>query len=284
MNYGFGRGIPDDRWIFVNSRYINSPYMHNYIVPRSQNGVIVNNTTVINNVNVYNNTRYAAGPEKTEVEKFTGKTIRPQRLVTAETPGADRLENNAVHVYRPKVANNNVTTNSSTNNTIDRLRTRNNKNSLQRKPEVSNDNVENSLNSNRTNINRQRIDREVERPVTPPSINSSGNATSIEIERRRRSYNNSNETSGNTLNNNNVLRRRRIDNYQSNTDNSEQQRRVLPQRNNTFNDQSNQMDNRRPKDLPTTNPQFNRNTAPIQRRLNNEQGQNITLPRIKRQN
>ena len=52
----------------------------------SHNVTIIRNTTIINNTTVYNNRRFVAGPNRTEVENYTGRRIKPVRIVNSSKP------------------------------------------------------------------------------------------------------------------------------------------------------------------------------------------------------
>lgn len=93
-------GIPAERWVFVPRRYISYPNFNRYSVNRSRNTYIIRNTTIINNTSVYNNRRYVAGPDRVEVERYSGRVIRPVdvRSVT-RVNGNNR--NNSNRVYSP---------------------------------------------------------------------------------------------------------------------------------------------------------------------------------------
>lgn len=280
ISFGFGNGIPADRWIFVPRRYIASPYIHNYIVPRSRNNIIVRNTTIIKNVNVYKNTRYVVGPNRRDVERYTGQRIQQQRVVADNKPGPTRITNNSVHIYRPDIKKTNVTINknikaqppannngNNNNNQIDR--NRDNRNNNINRGSLNNENANDKVNENRQNRDNNidnpiKRDQPLNRVVTPPQNNSDN-----EKRNKPNLDNNNNDERRNARNfnapadNNALLRRRQNDNPDNNT--LQPQRSYTPPVNNNRDNRNNQMDNMRQSQPQRVNPsqgQLNRNITP----------------------
>jgi len=120
-----GNTIPYGRWVFTPHRYITSPQISRYYVPRTRNVTIIKNTTVINNVNVRNNVHYVSGPKKQDVERVNKTTVRTYTVSNSSRPGKTVVNNNTVNVYRPVindndktvVTNNKTTVNKNSNNT-----------------------------------------------------------------------------------------------------------------------------------------------------------------------
>ena len=106
MNFSFGRYSPPyDYWSFVPRNYILSPRVYDYCVPRSRNTVIINNTTIINNYNKTNNV-FVTGPDRLEVERYTGR-VNAFQLRESRNPGRTEIRRNTVNVFRPQVQQNN---------------------------------------------------------------------------------------------------------------------------------------------------------------------------------
>jgi len=106
MNFSFGRYSPPyDYWSFVPRNYILSPRVYDYCVPRSRNTVIVNNTTIINSYNKTNNV-FVTGPDRREVERYTGR-VNAFQLRESRNPGRTEITRNTVNVFRPQVQQNN---------------------------------------------------------------------------------------------------------------------------------------------------------------------------------
>ncbi|MDP2039350.1 MAG: hypothetical protein Q8L04_18385, partial [Ignavibacteria bacterium] len=71
--------LPFDRWIFVRDRDIERRDISRNYIHRSNNRQMINNSTVINKT-YYDEKRrstYISGPERDDVQKITGKTIKP---------------------------------------------------------------------------------------------------------------------------------------------------------------------------------------------------------------
>lgn len=106
ISFGNDYIIPDDYWICAPRRYITSPYIYNYYVPRTRVVNIIHNTTIINNVYVNNNRRFVAGPRREDIQRYSGRPVRVYQLGNASRPGATVVNNNTINVYRPTVIRN----------------------------------------------------------------------------------------------------------------------------------------------------------------------------------
>lgn len=79
MNISVNINLPWNYWTFVPQRYILSPRIYSYCVPRTQVVNIYHNTTIINNVYRYNNRSYAAGPRAYDIQRATGRNVDVRR-------------------------------------------------------------------------------------------------------------------------------------------------------------------------------------------------------------
>ena len=137
-----GNTIPYNRWVFAPHRYISSPQISRYYVPRTRNVTIVKNTTVINNVNVKNNVHYVAGPKKQDVERVNKTTVKTYTVSNSAKPGKTVVNNNTVNVYRPEINDNDKTVVNKNNNNKTTVNKNNTvtKNSNNKKTVTKNDN------------------------------------------------------------------------------------------------------------------------------------------------
>jgi hypothetical protein len=105
--YSSGYRLPYNRWIFVRDRDFGRTNINNYYINSSNNTTIINNSTVINNIQVDNSTRtrYNAGPNRTEVQKRTGRSIAPVALRERNAPGQN-IGRGELQIYRPRVEKN----------------------------------------------------------------------------------------------------------------------------------------------------------------------------------
>ena len=71
--------------------------------PYRRNVTIIHNTTIINNTTVFNNHRFVAGPNRTEVERFSGRKINAVHIQNSSRPGKTIVSNNSIQMYRPGV-------------------------------------------------------------------------------------------------------------------------------------------------------------------------------------
>jgi len=106
--YGNSYNVPNNQWTFVRGGDFGRRDINNRYVNSSNNVTIINNTTVINNTRLdkTRNVTYHGGPDRTEVEKHTGKTIAPVVIKESTKPGQS-LTNNQLQVYRPQMQKNN---------------------------------------------------------------------------------------------------------------------------------------------------------------------------------
>ena len=105
LNFSFGRYSPPyNYWCFVPRNYILSPRVYDYCLPQSRNTVIINNTTIINDYHRSRNV-FVTGPERSEVERYTGR-INPFVLRESARPGRSEFRRNTVSIFRPGVQRN----------------------------------------------------------------------------------------------------------------------------------------------------------------------------------
>jgi hypothetical protein len=108
LAFGNSYNIPFNRWTFVRNSGFGRTNINRYYMNRSNNNNIYNNTTVINNmqINRDNNVRYNGGPDRTQVQERTGRTVREIRVSDNNKPG-QQVSNSEYKVYRPRVEQNN---------------------------------------------------------------------------------------------------------------------------------------------------------------------------------
>ncbi|MBC7845152.1 MAG: hypothetical protein H7Y10_01510 [Flavobacterium sp.] len=106
--YSSGYRLPNNQWTFVRDRDFGRTNINNYYVNSSVNTTIIRNSTVINNIQVDNSSRvrYNSGPNRTEVQKRTGRSIAPVVLRERRSPGQN-LGKGELQIYRPRVTKNN---------------------------------------------------------------------------------------------------------------------------------------------------------------------------------
>ncbi len=104
VNINVGRRIPYSYWSFAPQRYITSPRIYDYCVPRGRVVNVINQTTVINNTYVYNDQhRYYSGPQRRDIERATRQTVPVRRLQDSRQPGTATVRGGSVSMYRPEV-------------------------------------------------------------------------------------------------------------------------------------------------------------------------------------
>jgi len=109
ISVGFSFGSynpPINDWCFAPRRYISSPRIYDYCVPRHQNITIINNTTIINNYSRRTNNIFVTGPRRRDAERYAGR-INPVRFRESNGPGRSSSRRNEVSFYRPNIQRNN---------------------------------------------------------------------------------------------------------------------------------------------------------------------------------
>jgi len=105
MVYGDNYYVENDRWVFVDERYVDDPYCSRYYAPRENNYMYVRNGNYIDNR--YNdndrNVVYIAGPRREEVERVTYHPVNRVVIQEANRPGQTVHNNNQLTIYRPVV-------------------------------------------------------------------------------------------------------------------------------------------------------------------------------------
>jgi hypothetical protein len=101
--YGRDYYIPADRWVFVNERYIEDPHINRYYEDRGRNVVIINHTRVIDRTyeDRSRHVTYASGPDRDEVQRATGRTVRTVSVRDNDQPG-QRSRRGEIQMYRPE--------------------------------------------------------------------------------------------------------------------------------------------------------------------------------------
>ena len=108
MSFGRQNNYHSDNWIFVRERDFNRPDIDRYYVNRRQNDRIIRSSTVINNTysDTRRNTTYVTGPAREEIQKATGRNIKPVSIQEYNKPGHD-VTSDHVSLYMPEIRKNN---------------------------------------------------------------------------------------------------------------------------------------------------------------------------------
>ena len=104
VSFGSGYTVPNDRWRFVRDRDFSRTNINQYYINRTNNGTIIKNSSIINRTYTDQNrhSTYVSGPDRTDVQKITGRTIQPVVIHDNERPGQN-LKNGQLQIYRPQV-------------------------------------------------------------------------------------------------------------------------------------------------------------------------------------
>ncbi|HYV94736.1 MAG TPA: DUF6600 domain-containing protein, partial [Chitinophagales bacterium] len=104
MGYGVDYYNDYNHWTFCGDRDFGRPYLDHYYVDPAYNTTIINNSTVINNTYVdnSNNTTYVYGPDASQVQRTTGRTVNRVNVQERNTPGQS-LNNDQLTIYKPRI-------------------------------------------------------------------------------------------------------------------------------------------------------------------------------------
>ncbi len=95
--------MPVHRWIFVPVRYISSPRIYSYYVPRTRVVNIYHHTTIINNYYERDDRKYVYGPRNQDIERATNRKANVHRVENDSRPGRSAVAGNSLRMYRPAV-------------------------------------------------------------------------------------------------------------------------------------------------------------------------------------
>lgn len=102
--YGGSYNIPYNQWILVRDNDLGRTNIDNYYVRTSDNTRILKNSTVITNIRTDNSNKikYSTGPDRSEIEKRTGNSIKTVAIKERNKPGQN-MGNGELYVYKPRV-------------------------------------------------------------------------------------------------------------------------------------------------------------------------------------
>ncbi|MFD2583172.1 DUF6600 domain-containing protein [Pedobacter vanadiisoli] len=102
INLSFGRRyiVPEFCWNFIPQRSIYVSVFPRYDYGR--NNVYIRNTTIINNTYVYNRRTYYGGPRIEDIRRATNRDVTVYRYAQSSRPGASRVSDREVSIYRPR--------------------------------------------------------------------------------------------------------------------------------------------------------------------------------------
>lgn len=150
--------IPYDRWVFAPHRYITSPQINRYYVPRTRNVTIIKNTTIVNNVTVRNNVNYNGGPRREDVERVNHTKVQTYTVSNSSRPGRTVVNKKTVNVYRPVINNEKTVINDNDKTVINKnsnnTTVNNNSNNNNNNTSVKNKNTEVNKNNNNKDVNK----------------------------------------------------------------------------------------------------------------------------------
>ena len=103
--YGKGYHIPHNHWIFVKDGDFDRHDISHYYINREQNKTIIGNSRIMNNAYEEKGKRanYFAGPDRNEVQRFTGKPVRRLSVHIADKPERRNISKDRIDIYKPQV-------------------------------------------------------------------------------------------------------------------------------------------------------------------------------------
>jgi hypothetical protein len=97
---------PANYWEVCPGNYFGRRDWHDHAIRSNDRVTIVNKVTIINNYHTSQSGRgpgYFRGPDTRDVERYTKSPVQHVKITEAARPGGDRLQNNQVALYRPRV-------------------------------------------------------------------------------------------------------------------------------------------------------------------------------------
>ena len=106
ISLSFGRKYDRNRdhWIFVRDRDLQRRDINRYHVGRNEHERIIRNSSVISRTYVDGQRRatYIAGPDRKEVQRVVGRSVRSVSVRDNHRPGQS-MSNGQLQIYRPKI-------------------------------------------------------------------------------------------------------------------------------------------------------------------------------------
>ncbi|NWJ49983.1 MAG: hypothetical protein HXX14_03875 [Bacteroidetes bacterium] len=108
ISFGNNYDRRNDHWTFVRDRDFDRPDINRYYINHFDHDQIIRNSTVINQTYFDNSrhTTYVYGPKREDVQRFSGRSIRPVSIQENNKPGQS-VNNGQLRIYRPDIKKNN---------------------------------------------------------------------------------------------------------------------------------------------------------------------------------
>lgn len=100
---GPGHIVPHEHWIFVPESDLPKRNIDRHRVDRARNSEFVERASVTQQVRRDRDREYLPGPERGEIEQYTGRRINERALTDRATPGMSKLKKRELGIYRPEV-------------------------------------------------------------------------------------------------------------------------------------------------------------------------------------
>ncbi len=108
VSFGGSYNMPGERWTFVRDKDVRRRNIGSYRVDPTNNVTIIRNSTVVNRTYTDDSrhTVYVAGPDRNDVQKATGRSIKLVAIQESNKPG-QALNHGQLQIYRPQVQSGN---------------------------------------------------------------------------------------------------------------------------------------------------------------------------------
>ena len=196
IGVSFGSSIPVDFWVFAPVRYITSPVIYRYYVPRTRNVTIIKRTTIINNTREANfsNQRIVVvgGPKRENVERVTRSKVTVMHVNESTKPGRETVDRskNTINVYRPVINKTTVNKTVVNNKEVNKTTVNNNK-TVDNKKEVN----KSTTNNNKTINNNKEVNKSTTNKNTTENKNTNKTVNkNQQTEKKPGTENNQNNT------------------------------------------------------------------------------------------
>lgn len=104
MSFNWNFPIPPAHWVFVHERYFGRRDMDHFRIDRRDNEPLFRRSSIIGNTGMdrKTNVRYFSGPGIKDVQKATGRDIKPVEIRENNRPG-QAMANGKMQIYRPRI-------------------------------------------------------------------------------------------------------------------------------------------------------------------------------------
>jgi hypothetical protein len=95
--------IPQEHWVFVQDKHFTNRNIDRYRLDNESNKIFVERAGLLQQTREHQNVVYAPGPDRVDVQKFTGKPVTQRDVNETNKPGRSKISTNSVDLFKPRV-------------------------------------------------------------------------------------------------------------------------------------------------------------------------------------